>query len=350
MWTVPIALVMGNTVLLKPSEKCPLTCSMITEIIKEAGFPPGVWNIVNGTREACESIIDSPLVKAVTFVGSSPIARIVSERCHGLNKRVIALGGAKNHLVALKDAELEGTTRDVVASFAGASGQRCMAASVLLVVGENEELIQNVVERAKGLELGTGKGEMGPVIDKHSFDKVRSYIEDSEKAGAKILLDGRNKTVPEGGGNWIGPTVILHSKGGDKALHDEIFGPVLSILKVNTWQDAVAIENGNPFGNAACIYTTKGGSADWFTTRFRAGMLGVNVGIPVPREPFAFGGLYGTLSKYGDGDITGEGAIEFFSARVKITARWPAPDEEEVGGKEDVSSVVIDHANFNGRM
>ncbi|GMI37493.1 hypothetical protein TrCOL_g7520 [Triparma columacea] len=350
MWTVPISLVLGNTVVLKPSEKCPMTLNLVRDLIVEAGFPAGVWQMVNGTRECCEALIDSPLVKAVSFVGSSPIAKSVSVRCHGLNKRVIALGGAKNHLIALKDADLEGTTRDVVASFAGASGQRCMAASVLLVVGENDELINNIVQRAGELKLGTDKGEMGPVIDGHSFKKINSYLEASEASGAKLLLDGRSKEVPKNGGNWIGPTVILHEKGSDKALHDEIFGPVLSILKVKTWQDAIAIENANPFGNAACIYTSKGGSADWFTQRFMAGMLGVNIGIPVPREPFAFGGLYGTLSKYGDGDITGEGAIEFFSTRIKITTRWPVPVEEEFEPEAPLSDVVTDHANFNGRM
>lgn len=268
-----------------------------------------------------------------------------------MNKRVIALGGAKNHLVALPDADLEGTTRDVVASFAGASGQRCMAASVLLVVGENEALINSVVERASLLKIGTSKGEMGPVIDPASKRKIVHYIEESEKGGASILLDGRNPTgTPNETGNWLKPTIILHKNGADKALHDEIFGPVLSILKVATWQDAIAIENRNPFGNAACIYTSKGGNADWFVQRFRAGMLGVNVGIPVPREPFAFGGLYGTLSKFGDGDITGEGAIEFFSARIKVTTRWPAPQEKEFQEEAGLSQVTVDHANFNGNM
>ncbi|GMH54345.1 hypothetical protein TL16_g01650 [Triparma laevis f. inornata] len=347
MWTSPIALVLGNCVIVKPSEKVPLTMNAVCSLVVEAGFPPGVFQFVHGTADCCNAIIESPKIEAVSFVGSSPIAKIVADKCRGLNKRVVALGGAKNHLVALSDAEKEGTIRDVVAS-----GQRCMAASVLLVVGENDQydLISEVVEKAKGLVLGTAAGELGPVIDARSKDKILGYIKDSEKSGAEILLDGRNpSSVPTASGNWLSPTIILHKNKTDKALHEEIFGPVLSIYKVKTWNEAIAIENGNAFGNAACIYTSKGGSADWFTSRFRAGMLGVNVGIPVPREPFAFGGLYGTLSKYGDGDITSEGAIEFFTTRIKITTRWPAPTAEEVGAEVGVGGMLTMLRTSTGR-
>jgi malonate-semialdehyde dehydrogenase (acetylating)/methylmalonate-semialdehyde dehydrogenase len=229
MWTSPIALVMGNCVIVKPSEKVPLTMNAVAKLIVEAGFPPGVFQCVHGTREACEALIDSPEVSAVTFVGSTPIAKSVADRCHNLNKKVIALGGAKNHLVALPDCGVQDTIKDIVASFAGAAGQRCMAATVLLVVGDGpaqDAVISGVVDLTSKLVQGTAPGQLGPVIDQASKKKIVSYIEASEKGGAKILLDGRDASkfpANNGAGNWLGPTLILHSDEADKALHDEIF-------------------------------------------------------------------------------------------------------------------------------
>ena len=291
-WTLPIALVTGNTIVLKPSEKVPLTMWKVIELLEEAGFPKGVVNIVNGTKEAVESLIDHPLVKAVTFVGSSPVAKLVSDRCHSLNKRCTALGGAKNHLIALPDCDVKTTANDVVVSYAGCAGQRCMAASVLLIVGDKEgeqqkAILSSVIEKASTIQPGTEPGQMGAVIDEQSYKKIIGYIEQSEKEGAKILLDGRSWSSQQSGGNWIGPTIILHESKNDRAMKEEIFGPVLSVHFVNTWQEAIAIENNNPFGNAAAIYTTNGGHAEWFMKRVRASMLGVNIGIPVPREPFS---------------------------------------------------------------
>jgi len=366
MWTLPIALVTGNTIVLKPSEKVPMTMMKVMSLMEEAGFPPGVVNLVQGTKEVVEGLIDHPLVRAVTFVGSSPIAKLVSERCHSRNKRCTALGGAKNHLIALPDCEVESTASDVVVSYAGCAGQRCMAASVLLVVGDKEgeaqkKLLETVVEKAAAIEPGTGPGKMGPVIDSNSLNKILSYIEASEKEGADILLDGRSwisKMKDDekfGKGYWIGPTIICHNNKTDKAMNEEVFGPVLSVYHVSTWHEAIEIENANPFGNAAAIYTSNGGYAEWFLTRVRASMLGVNIGIPVPREPFSFGGLYGTRSKFGDMDITGDGAIEFFTNRIKITSKWPTPTVPEyVMGLEkeqqEKSDATTDHANFAGRM
>ena len=284
----------------------------------------------------------------MTFVGSSPVASIVSSKCHTLNKRVIALGGAKNHLIALPDCSIPETARDIVVSSMGCCGQRCMAASVLLIVGDGvtqKKLLSEVVDLASKIELGTSSGQCGPVIDANSKEKILKYMKDAEEnCGAKILVDGRKKVAPNGceGGTWIGPTIIQHTSADDAAMKDEIFGPVLSVYHVKSWAEAIEIENNNPFGNAACIYTSNGGSAEWFTSRFRAAMLGVNVGIPVPREPFSFGGLYGTKSKYGDVDITGDGAMEFFSNRIKITSKWIVPNEKELGNGP------VDHANFAG--
>jgi len=278
------------------------------------------------------------------------------------------LGGAKNHLVALGDCDIEATASDVVVSYAGCAGQRCMAASVLLLVGPKEgggnqqqALLTKILEKASAIEPGTKAGQMGPVIDERSFQKIVKYIEQSERDGAKILLDGRSwisKQKEREGGYWIGPTIICHENDADPAMREEVFGPVLSVHNVTTWEEAVRIENANPFGNAAAIYTAHGGHAEWFLKRFRAAMLGVNIGIPVPREPFSFGGLYGTQSKYGDMDITGDGGMEFFTNRIKVTSKWPAPQVPEyamglqsaIQNGESDTTTATDHANFAGRM
>lgn len=345
-WTVPIALVMGNTVVLKPSEKVPLTMQRVAALFEKAGFPDGVFNMVQGTREAVETLVDNPKVRAVTFVGSSPVAKIVSDRCRALGKRCTALGGAKNHLVALPDCEVEGAASDICVSFAGCAGQRCMAASVLLLMGKQEELLNNLIEKASKIEKGSNPGQMGPVIDENSYKKIISYIEGAEKDGSKILLDGRSWNYEEG--NWVGPTIIQHHSSKDKTIREEVFGPVLSVYEASSWEEAIEIENSNPFGNAASIYTTNGGNAEWFLNRFRASMLGVNIGIPVPREPFSFGGLYGTQSKYGDMDITGDGAMEFFTNRIKVTSKWPIKKSQK--RTRDEMEATKDSANFAGQM
>jgi malonate-semialdehyde dehydrogenase (acetylating)/methylmalonate-semialdehyde dehydrogenase len=296
-WTLPIALAMGNVVVIKPSEKVPLTMMKAMDIFREAGLPDGVVNLVNGTRETVEFLVDSPSVKAVTFVGTSAVARSLAHRARLLvcslpshqDKRVIALGGAKNHLVAARDCNIEMTSSDVVASFSGCSGQRCMAASVLLLIGEQTELVDAIVKKAECILPGDGSREMGPVIDCASRDRIIAYIDEAEAGGAKILLDGRKWGKKEGW--WVGPTVIMHGKR-DKAMKDEIFGPVLSVFVVASKDEAVEIENESEYGNAACIYTQDGGVAEWFVKRFSAGMCGVNIGVPVPREPFSFGGLW----------------------------------------------------------
>ncbi|KAF9979310.1 hypothetical protein BGZ73_000004 [Actinomortierella ambigua] len=321
MWTLPIAIGMGNTMVVKPSEKVPFTMCKVVELLKEAGLPDGVVNLVHGTADAVNALIDHPDVKAVTFVGTSHVADLVSQRCHKLGKRVLALGGAKNHMVAAPDCNLEMTSQDVVNSFSGCSGQRCMAASVLLTIGHQQALLDKIVAKAEALQPGSNAGQVGPVIDQASLDKIRRYIDEAEAGGAKILVDGRGWTQEHAEGFWVGPTVILHTNKHDRALHDEIFGPVLSILQVESADEALAFENANPYGNAACIYTGSGATAEYFTQRFSAGMVGVNIGVPVPREPFSFGGW--NRSRFGNHcDITGDGGIEFFSARRKVTTKW----------------------------
>ncbi|KAG0198174.1 hypothetical protein BGX28_008355 [Mortierella sp. GBA30] len=321
MWTLPIAIAMGNTMVLKPSEKVPFTMTRVVELLKEAGLPDGVVNLVNGTASVVNHLIEHPDVKAVTFVGTSHVAELVSQRCHKLNKRVLALGGAKNHMISAPDCNIEMTSTDVVNSYSGCSGQRCMAATVLLTIGHQQELIDKIVSKSQALRPGSKAGEVGPVIDQASVDKITRYINEAEVSGARILVDGRPWTQSQQEGYWVGPTVILHTNKQDAALHDEIFGPVLSILAVETAEETLAIENANPYGNAACIYTSSGATADYFTKRFSAGMCGVNIGVAVPREPFSFGGW--NKSRFGSHcDITGDGGVEFFSLRRKVTTKW----------------------------
>ncbi|KAJ2825644.1 hypothetical protein GGI24_003105 [Coemansia furcata] len=332
-WTLPLALAMGNTCVLKPSEKVPLTMTRVAELAASV-LPPGVLNLVHGSGAVAQALIDHPGVAAVTFVGSSPVAESVHARATAGGKRVLALGGAKNHLVALPDCDLEMTARDIVASFTGCAGQRCMAASVLLVVGEQPALIARVVELASALVPGSdGPLAMGPVIDATAVARIEAAVRNAAaESGADILLDGHAPTTQfavrqaEKGGFWVGPSVIRHHSPDDRALHEEIFGPVLSVLHCADAHEALAIENASAFGNAACVYTASGAAAEFFAQRFAAAMIGVNVGVPVPREPFSFGGC--KRSRFGSSDITGDAAIEFFSTRRKITTKWSVPTDQ----------------------
>jgi acyl-CoA reductase-like NAD-dependent aldehyde dehydrogenase len=350
LWTVPIALVTGNTVVLKPSEKVPSAMLRVAELFKEAGLPDGAFNIVNGTAPVCTALINHPDVRAISFVGSSKVAKIVANSCHALHKRVLALGGAKNHLIALPDCTTMMCAKDITASYAGCAGQRCMAASVLIIVdtdgGEaGDKLLQAIKDTSAALDLGQAAGQVGPLIDDLAVARVDKYVKRTIEQGGECVLDGRGATPPAGcsKGAWCKPTILVHKSHLDDAMQDEIFAPVLSVLRVKTWEEAIAVENANPHGNAASIYTEQGAAAEWFTKRFTAAMLGVNIGIPVPREPFSFGGLYGTDSKFGDMDTTGDGAVEFFTNRIKITSKW-APITAEIAG------LPVDVANFDGNM
>jgi len=328
MWTVPIALGCGNAVILKPSEKVPMSMQFIASLMKQAGIPDGVFQTVNGTRSTCEALIDHPDVKAVTFVGTSSIAEAVQLRASNLGKRGLCLGGAKNHLCVLPDADIDMCTSDIMNSFAGMTGQRCMAASVLLMVGKMDpKFLEMLVAKAKALKAGQEAGEIGPVIDQASKDKILRYVNEAEKTpGVEILVDGRSWAAKEG--FWVGPTIIKHTSKEDAAVKEEIFGPVLSVLEVATFDEAIAIENANLYGNAACIYTSVGQHADYFVERFQAAMLGVNIGVPVPREPFSFGGM--NRSNFGISDITGEGCMDFMTQKKKVTQKWVPPTSTSV--------------------
>lgn len=317
-WTMPNALVLGNTMVLKPSELVPLSANRIADLLSEAGLPAGVFNIVHGGTAAVEAICDHPDIAAISFVGSTRVAKIVYRRGTANLKRVLALGGAKNHLIVLPDADREMTSSNVVASMSGCAGQRCMAASVMIAVAEMEPIIARLVEHTRALVPGE---TMGPVISREAKERIERYITEAESAGATVLVDGRNTTVRgREDGFFVGPTVIDHVRPDMKIALEEVFGPVLAIVRVPDVDHAIAIENASPYGNAASVYTENGGMARYVTERASAGMVGINVGVPVPREPFSFGGW--NDSKFGVGDITGRGSIEFWTQSKKFTTKW----------------------------
>lgn len=317
-WTIPNAIALGNCMILKPSEKVPLCAGRLAQLLKEAGLPDGVLNIVNGDVEIVNAICDHPFIEAVSFVGSTKVAKIVYQRATHNYKRALALGGAKNHLMVLPDAKEDMTAANVVASMSGCAGQRCMAASAMVGVGNIDHIIQKIVAEAKKVVPGQN---LGAVISKESKERIEKYISEAEKNGAKVLVDGRGATVAgKENGTYVGPTVIDFVKPEMSVAKEEIFGPVISIMRTNTIDEALAIENANPYGNAASVFTQNGGLARYIIERANAGMIGVNVGVPVPREPFSFGGW--NESKFGVGDITGKSSIEFWTKLKKSTTKW----------------------------
>ncbi|MEZ4944121.1 MAG: CoA-acylating methylmalonate-semialdehyde dehydrogenase [Cyclobacteriaceae bacterium] len=317
-WTIPNVLTLGNCMILKPSESVPLTANRIAEILTEAGLPDGVFNVVHGAQEIVEGICDHPDMKAVSFVGSTKVAKIVYKRATGNLKRCLALGGAKNHLIVLPDAQLEMTASNITASMSGCAGQRCMAASAMVGVGEIDHIIAKVCEEAKKIIPGKN---LGSVISKAAKERIEKYITEAEQAGAKVLVDGRNVTVPGSeGGFYVGPTIIDFVTPDMAIAKEEVFGPVLAIMRTKTLDEAIEIENRSTYGNAAAVFTQSGGIAKYVTEKASAGMIGVNIGVPVPREPFSFGGW--NESRFGSGDITGKSSIEFWTQMKKTTIKW----------------------------
>ncbi|MBT8267126.1 MAG: CoA-acylating methylmalonate-semialdehyde dehydrogenase [Bacteroidia bacterium] len=317
-WTMPNALVLGNTMVMKPSEIVPLSTVRMAELLKEAGLPDGVFNIVNGGKDVVEAICDHKDIEAVSFVGSTKVAKIVYQRATSNLKRCVALGGAKNHLLVLPDANPEMTASNVVASMSGCAGQRCMAASVMVGVDKVQHIIDRMVDETKKLVPGDN---LGSVISAEAKKRIEGYIAEAEANGAKILVDGRNTTVPgKEGGFYVGPTIIDYVTTDMSVAREEIFGPVISIIRAKDLDEAIAIENGSDYGNAAAVFTQSGGLAKEVIDRASAGMIGVNIGVPVPREPFSFGGW--NESKFGVGDITGRSSIEFWTQNKKTTIKW----------------------------
>jgi malonate-semialdehyde dehydrogenase (acetylating)/methylmalonate-semialdehyde dehydrogenase len=317
-WTIPNALALGNCMILKPSEKVPLSAGRLALLLREAGLPDGVFNIVNGDGEIVSAICDHPGIDAVSFVGSTRIAKLVYQRATQHLKRCLALGGAKNHLLVLPDAQPEMTAQNVAASMSGCAGQRCMAASAMVAVGNVDAIIERICAEARRIVPGTN---LGAVIDEAAKIRIERYITEAEEQGAKVLVDGRGYTVQgKEKGSYVGPTVIDHVRPGMAIATEEVFGPVISIMRVATLDEAIAIENASPYGNAASVFTQNGAVARYVIDRASAGMVGVNVGVPVPREPFSFGGW--NESKFGVGDITGKSSIEFWTRLKKSTVKW----------------------------
>jgi malonate-semialdehyde dehydrogenase (acetylating)/methylmalonate-semialdehyde dehydrogenase len=316
LWMMPQALVAGNAFILKASEQVPLSALKLAAIFKEAGLPDGVLNLVQGGREAVEALCDHPGIQALSFVGSTRVAKIVYGRAAATGKRVLCLGGAKNHLIVVPDADVELTADNVLASFTGCAGQRCMAASVLVAVGEVDHILDVIRQKASKMQTGA---EMGPITNEASRNRILHYINEAESMGASVLVDGREANGADGG-YWVGPTLLDHVNADIPAGTEEIFGPVLSIIRVDTLEEAIQLENANPYGNASAIYTTSGDVARKVMQRVSAGMCGVNIGVPVPREPFGFGGW--NDSKFGHGNITGWDGFRFWTRPRKVTTKW----------------------------
>ena len=319
-WTLPNAIALGNCMIIKPSEKVPLSCGRLAQLLQEAGLPNGVFNIVHGDAEIVNAICDHAGIEAVSFVGSTRVAKLVYKRVTGNLKRCLALGGAKNHLMVLPDAIPGMTAQNIAASMSGCAGQRCMAASAMIGVGNVNHIIDKICEEARKVIPGEN---LGAVINKASQQRIEKYITEAEEQGATVLVDGRNaKVAGKENGTYIGPTVIDFVTPQMKVATEEIFGPVISIMRTNTVEEALVIENASPYGNAASVFTQNGGMARYIIERASAGMIGVNVGVPVPREPFSFGGW--NESKFGVGDITGKSSIEFWTKLKKTTTKWNA--------------------------
>ena len=320
MWTIPNALVLGNCMVLKPSEQTPVGAKLIADLLKISGLPNGVFNIINGGKKIVEGICDHKEISAISFVGSTKIARTVYKRATSKLKRCLALGGAKNHLIVLPDANSEMASNDIVASMSGCAGQRCMAASAMVGVGEIQSTIDKIKTKAKKVIPGKN---LGSVISKQAKEKIEKYIEEAKKEGAKIILDGRGAKVSgKENGYYVGPTIIDYVTPEMRIAKEEVFGPVLAIMRTEEIDNAIKIENDSNYGNASSVYTQDGKLANYITEKVSAGMVGVNIGVPVPREPFSFGGW--NESRFGVGDITGKSSINFWTKLKKRTSKWNA--------------------------
>ncbi len=332
MWMYPMAIVCGNTFILKPSEKDPSAPTCIAKLLKEAGLPDGVFNIVNGDKEAVDALLTGPGVEAVSFVGSTPVAEYIYQTGTANGKRVQALGGAKNHAVVMPDAEMDNVVNALMGAAYGSCGERCMAVSVVVCVGDAvaDEVVGKLSARVSGLKVGPGVdscNEMGPLISELHYEKVRGYVDLGVAEGAELVVDGRGLTVPgHAGGFFLGGCLFDRVTPGMRIYQEEIFGPVLCVVRAQDLQEAMQLIDEHEYGNGVCIFTRDGGSARYFTDNIKIGMVGVNVPLPVPVACHSFGGwkrsLFGDLSAYGPD------AIRFYTRRKTITQRWP-PDSVE---------------------
>jgi malonate-semialdehyde dehydrogenase (acetylating)/methylmalonate-semialdehyde dehydrogenase len=331
MWFFPIAIAAGNTIVLKPSEKDPTASLWMAELWKEAGLPDGVFNVLQGDKTVVDELLTNKAIKSISFVGSTPIAQYVYATGTAAGKRVQALGGAKNHAVILPDADLDLAADSMVNAGFGSAGERCMAISACVAVGPiADDLVAKIAERTTPLKIGDGtkSSDMGPLVTKAHRDKVASYIDAGEADGAKIVVDGRTVlsevgTERDSAGFWLGPTLIDHVTPEMSVYTDEIFGPVLSVIRVETYDDALELINANPYGNGTAIFTNDGGAARRFQNEVEVGMIGINVPIPVPMAYFSFGGWKNSL--FGDTHAHGMDGVHFFTRGKAITSRWLDP-------------------------
>ncbi|HEX6254898.1 MAG TPA: CoA-acylating methylmalonate-semialdehyde dehydrogenase [Euzebyales bacterium] len=326
MWMHPVAIACGNTFVLKPSERDPSVSERVAELWAEAGLPGGVFNVVHGDNEAVDALLEHSDVAAVSFVGSTPTARYIHGRANEHGKRVQALGGAKNHAIVLPDADLDFASDHLVAAAFGSAGERCMAVSAAVAVGSSGDALNEMLHN-KGAAVKVGPGrdpasEMGPVVTKQAQERILGYIESGEQAGAKVTLDGRGLVV-EGHeeGFWVGPTVLDHVTTDMEVYTDEIFGPVLSVVRSDTVDDAIALINANPYGNGTAIFTNSGEAARRFHRGVNVGMVGINVPVPVPMAYHSFGGWKASL--FGASGVHGPEGVTFYTQSKKVTVRWP---------------------------
>jgi malonate-semialdehyde dehydrogenase (acetylating)/methylmalonate-semialdehyde dehydrogenase len=327
LWMIPIALACGNTFVLKPSEKDPSASVRLAELWAEAGLPDGALNVVHGDKVAVDALLGHPDVQAVSFVGSTPIARYIYETAAKAGKRVQALGGAKNHMVVLPDADLDAAADAMVSAGFGSAGERCMAVSVVVAVGSiADELIQRALPKIHSLRVAPAsdpEAEMGPLVTAQHRARVASYLDAGVAEGATLVVDGRKHDIAgPSGGFWLGPTLFDHVRPEMSIYTDEIFGPVLSVVRVDTFDEALALIRANRYGNGAAIFTTDGGAARRFEEEADAGMIGINVPIPVPMAYFGFGGFGDSL--FGDLDVYGPDGVRFYTRPKKVTSRWLA--------------------------
>ncbi|MEW2459915.1 CoA-acylating methylmalonate-semialdehyde dehydrogenase [Microbacterium sp. K41] len=334
LWMVASAIACGNTVVLKPSEKDPSAAVWLAKLFREAGLPDGVLNVVHGDREAVETLLDAPRVDAVSFVGSTPIARSIYRRASAAGKRVQALGGAKNHMVVMPDADLDAAADAAASAAYGSAGERCMAVSVLVAVGDvADDLVAAVAARIGRLRIGPGTdaaSDMGPLITREHRDAVASYVHGAPAEGATVVVDGTRQEF-DSDGFFLGVSLLDNVRPGMAAYDQEIFGPVLSVVRVDTYADAVALVNANAYGNGTAIFTRDGGTARQYEFDVEVGMVGVNVPIPVPIGAYSFGGWKDSL--FGDSHIYGPESIHFYTRSKVVTTRWPdhTPSQIDLG-------------------
>lgn len=331
LWMVTTAIAAGNAVILKPSERDPSAAVWIAQAFAEAGLPDGILNVVHGDKTAVDELLTNPGIAGVAFVGSTPIAKHVYETAAHHGKRVQALGGAKNHMVVMPDADLDAAADAAVSAAYGSAGERCMAVSVLVAVGDTADpLIEKISSRIENLRIGDGfdpESEMGPLITAQARDRVAGYVESAEAEGATVVVDGREQHF-DGDGYFIGVSLIDHVRPGQRVYDDEIFGPVLSVVRVDTYQEAVELINANQYANGTAIFTRDGKSAREFEFDIEVGMVGVNVPIPVPIGAFSFGGWKNSL--FGDTHMYGPESFNFYTRRKVVTTRWPNPSESQI--------------------